>query len=104
MKLVISVDCPDLPFTCKISNDVTDRLLLTSPIKNPSEADAPTPVPFIFASATVTRLLFGIPVMVTVISLPENAVAAAPTVADEASVTDTVPADVIGPVNWNTSE
>src|SRR5258706_4813161 len=94
LKLLPLTTWPDRPLTSRMSLEVTERVLFTSPTRNPSEADQFVPAPFTFVSETVTRLLSGIPVRTTVTSLPEKVAEALPMGAALESTTAAVPVAV----------
>src|SRR5258706_7762691 len=92
---------PAPPWTLRMSVDVTEPEPLTSPTRNPIDADTAS-VPFTPLSDTVTRLLSGTPVSVTSTVLPTARALAVPTLTSEASLQLRVPALSIASLNVNT--
>jgi hypothetical protein len=93
---------PDRAFTAETSPALIERESFTSPIRNPSEAEAFSPIPFTLVSVTVMRLLSVMTGSVTTISLPEGVAVAPANSVRPSSTTLSVPADATGPSNWNT--
>ena len=73
---------------------LTDRVLFTSPTRNPIDAAALTPAPFTPASEIVARWLSAMLVSVTTTSKPDITADTTPT-----GVTATVPVAVTGTLN-----
>ena len=74
LKLASVAGCPARAFTALISLALTDRELLTSPTKNPMEAEAPTAVLFTAGTEMVRLLLSASPVSETVTSFANRVV------------------------------